>query len=89
MQISHEAQTLKNCMDALLSAHNEFDSALWHADHDAMMKAQKRIEAARCKAALASRRFERTLTDLQRLSEMLGSDDVVELERNTRLYEYP
>lgn len=85
MQISQEAQTLKNCMDALLNAHNEFDSALWHADHDAMMKAQRRIEAARCKAALASRRFERTIGEIDRLTQMLESDDVVELERNTRL----
>jgi hypothetical protein len=85
MQISQEAQTLKNCMDALLNAHNAFDSALWHADHAAMMRAQKQIEAARCKAALASRRFERTIGELERLTHMLESDDVVELEQNTRL----
>lgn len=85
MQMSKEMKSLKTSVDALLQAHTEFDSALWQGDYEAMTRAQKKIEAARCRAALASRRFEETIEEFGRLAALLDLDSAVELEHRTRL----
>lgn len=71
-----ETQQLKQAIDELLAAHNDFEDALWrydHSDHEEILAAQRRIDQARIKCAMASRAFDKA-SDVEKLSAMWGDE---------------